>query len=323
VNNVAMDSLFWQTQVAVSEAGTMAFIPGSDRGIGKIVSRDTQGAEREVVTEPMMYSVIDLSFDDRLMAVHIGDVEDHVWVFDMDRREGRRLPGSEGYGWPKFSREDTIALSSLYQGAETIILAAELDGRPPRQLLKSSDVFAYVGDWSPSGDQLTISNWKDGGSVGLLPVDESAQLEFLSDHGEDWGAVFSPDGRWLAYSSNETGRYEIWIRPSDGTGNRRQLSVNGGIEGVWCPCGKVFYRRGEEIWATSVDLDPDPQIGSEELQFTMPDFLDTPGRSYDVSSDGELLYYVKLAEPPINDRIHVISNWLGTIDVAADAAAPQ
>ena len=155
-----------------------------------------------------------------------------------------------------------------------------------------------------------MTEWQAGGRAGRMLLNDDFRVEWLEGHDGDWGTVYSPDGKWLAYNSHQTGRYEIWIRPSDGSGSPRQLSVNGGIEVVWCPCGDVFYRRGDEIWSSSVNLDDSPEMGPEMLSFTMQDFLDTPGRSFDVSSDGHNLYYVQLAEPAIDDRIHIITNWL-------------
>ena len=90
---------------------------------------------------------------------------------------------------------------------------------------------------------------------------------------------------------------------------RRQLSVKGGIEPVWCDCGEIFFRRGNQFWSTAIQLNPVLTFGPEQHVFTVTDFIDTPGRSYDVSSDGETLFTIKRAEPAVDDRIYVIANW--------------
>lgn len=324
LGDIAVDSVFSQAQLAVSHSGTLAFVPGSDRGIGRIVQVDRQGRLSAVTPQAMRFGVFDLSADDRKLAVHVGDVEDYVWIFDQGRQEGRKFPGSGGFGWPKFSRDGDLAFTSLDQMSRTAIRTARTDGAAPASEQVFPGFRGYVSDWAPSGDLLSVNQWEEGGTVGLLAMGEDPAIESMGGHGGDWGAVFSPEGDWLAYSSIQTGRYEAWIRPADGSGTERQLSVNGGIEPIWCPCGEIFFRRGDEIWASAIDLGGDPVVAPAELRFVMRDFLDTPGRSYDVSSDGETLYYVQLAEPAIDDRIHVISNWPALVgDAAAGGAEIQ
>jgi hypothetical protein len=91
--------------------------------------------------------------------------------------------------------------------------------------------------------------------------------------------------------------------------NRRQLSTGGGVEPVWCSCGEIFFRRGNQFFSSAVRTGPELRAEPARLAFEVRDFVDTPGKSFDVSSDGRTLYVVKRAEPAINDRIHVISNW--------------
>lgn len=313
LQEAAVDSLFGQAQVAWSPSGTLAYVPGKDRGIGLVVSVDRQNVEHPLPIAPQKFSVLDLSDDDRELAVHIADVKDYVWIYDVARQEGRKLAGSEGFGSPKFSPSGMLAFSSVDAAPGTRLMRASTDGSVLSHVNDIPDAIGMVSDWSPEGDLLAISDWANGG-IGLMRGDGRDEVRWLSRHRGDWGAVFSPDGRWIAYSSNQTGRYEIWIR-SAGDGNpRRQLSVNGGLEPVWCPCGKVFFRRGNQFWASEVRMDDGLSFGPEELHFAVSDFLDTPGRSYDVSSDGQTLYTVKRAEPSLGDRIHLLANWLDNLD---------
>ena len=308
-----MDSLFREMQISVSASGALAFVPGADRGIGRLVAVDRENVERTLASASQKYSALDLSTDDRLLAVHMADVKDYVWVYDLERQEGRKVVGSSGYGFPKFSPDRSLAFIAVWAMDETSVMIGSTDGAAPRMVYEFSEPAGAISDWSPAGDMLAVSNWTRGG-VGLLAVDGQDAIQWLTDRSGDWGAVFSPDGQWLAYSSNETGRYEIWVLSIANPGLRRQLSVNGGIEAVWCPCGKVFFRRGDQFWASTVSLDTELDIGPEELQFTVRDFLDTPGRSYDVSSDGQTLFTVKRAEPTIEGRLHIMSNWLKDLE---------
>jgi serine/threonine-protein kinase len=313
LQGAAMDSLFGVMQISASASGALAFVPGADRGIGRLVAVDRKNVERALASAPQKYGALDLNTDDRLLAVHMADVKDYVSVYDLERQEGRKVVGSSGYGFPKFSPDRSLAFTLASSPDETTVMIGSTDGAAPRLVYESSESHGVISDWSPAGDMLTISNWPPRG-VGLLAVDGQAAIQWLTDKTGDWGAVFSPDGQWLAYDSDETGRSEIWVLSIANPGLRRQLSVNGGIEPVWCPCGKVFFRRGDQFWASTVSLDTELDIGPEELQFTVRDFLDTPGRSYDVSSDGQTLFTVRRAEPTIEGRLHIMSNWLKDLE---------
>ena len=120
---------------------------------------------------------------------------------------------------------------------------------------------------------------------------------------------FSPDGRWPAYTSDESGRNEIWIASYPDFDKRSQLSTGGGLEPVWCRFGEIFFRRGNQFFSSAVQSGSNFRATPARLVFEVSDFLDTPGRSYDISSDGQTLYVVKRAEPAVNDQIHVIANW--------------
>jgi hypothetical protein len=308
-NGLALDSVFYNAQFAVSKSGVLAFVPGSDNGLGQIVSMDRESRMEIITPEIRKYGVLDLAFDDETLAVHIGDITDHVLVYDLERKVGRKLPGSDGFGWPQISRKGDIALANLNQATATVIRIGHLEREAGEQSIDLDGLHGYIADWSADGESLSMHEWENGGRLARLDRTGDTGPQWLEGEDGDWGAVFSPDGLWLAYSSNQSGRYEIWIRPADGSGTPRQLSANGGIEAVWCPCGEIYYRRGDDIWATKVNFNDGWEFGAESLAFAMSDFLDTPGRSFDVSSDGKTLYYVKLAESVINDRIHVISNF--------------
>ncbi|MDX1555372.1 MAG: hypothetical protein R3212_05045 [Xanthomonadales bacterium] len=310
---IALDSIFYRAQVAISESGALAFVPGADSGVGRIVRQMQRGGAEIVTPEPLKYGVFDLGHDDQTLAIHVGDVADYVWILDLPSRNGRKLPGSDGFGWPVTSPTGDTAMVGLDQPSDTNIRLGHFDRTANERDIELPGLNAYAMDFSNDGGTLSLTAWEDGGRIGRLPLGDRPAVEWIDGANGDWGAVYSPDGNWLAYASIQTGRYEIWIRPADGTGTPRQLSVNGGIEPVWCDCGEVYYRRGEEIWSTAVVTGERPETGSEALAFTMTDFLDTPGRSYDVSSDGLTLYYVQLAEPAVNDRVHVITHFLGTV----------
>ena len=213
VRGVAMDSFFAQVQVAVSRAGSLVFVPGGDRALGTIATVDRDGKEEILPIEPRIFGVFDLSDDDRLLALHVGDINDYVWIHDLESGEGRRLAGSTDDGWPF---------------------------------------------WSHGGDRL----------------------------------AFTRQGKPL-----------LKLMVQDVEGGR--------------PARQIFFANSNGWSALPVTTEPELDIGPPRLAF-QAEFLDTPGLSYDVSSDGQRLYILKSVAPTVRDRIHVVAN----LDVELERLAP-
>ncbi len=322
LSGVATDSLFGHMQLAASASGTLAFVPGTDRSIGRIVMIDRSGGEQVLPPVSQKYGVIDLSADDRFLAVHMPDVTDHVWVYDLERDEGRKIVGSERGLGAKWNIDGTaLAFSAGIYGDDSqwsLMIQQMTGGEAPRALSTVLTSGTRVSSWSPDGKVIAIEQWPV--RRGLVSVSEPDTIRWVDSPGVvQWGAVFSPDGQWIAYTSDESGRQEIWLQSYPDGGFRQQLSIDGGVEPVWCgDCGEIFFRgpgdaqrprSGQAFFAAP--LIPGPELAWEppRVVFSVGDFLETPGRSYDVSSDGQRLFVLKRAEPVANDRVHVIANW--------------
>jgi len=128
--------------------------------------------------------------------------------------------------------------------------------------------------------------------------------------------MFSPDGRLLAYMSNETGRDEIYVVPFSVTGPRgkKQVSVGGGAEPLWAPKGnELFYRNGDQMMAVVIETEPELSVGTPRLLFEgrfLPVLSgDDPGGSYAISPDGERFLMIKREQDLVPTEIIVILNW--------------
>ena len=125
----------------------------------------------------------------------------------------------------------------------------------------------------------------------------------------EWGLTFSPDGRLMAYTSDESGRYDVYVQPYPPTGPKFQISTGGGEEPHWSPRGdELFYRNGNEWMRAVVTTEPELEISRPQLLF-QGNYLNVPGPSYDVSPDGERFL---LLQPPYQDpptELHLIVNW--------------
>jgi Tol biopolymer transport system component len=173
-----------------------------------------------------------------------------------------------------------------------------------------------AGFLSPDGQTLAFS--KSGPSTGsdiwvLSLKGERKAQPFLQTPANESGALFSPDGYWLAYQSDESDRWEICVRPFPGPGGKVQISTEGGVEPVWARNGReLFYRNGDKMMAVGVETKPTFTAAKPKLLFerhyepSPQSFL----ANYDVSPDGQRFLMVKASEQEeASTQINVVLNW--------------
>ena len=170
---------------------------------------------------------------------------------------------------------------------------------------------ALAPHWSPDGQTLAfleidpdtgdydIVRWRDGNVTPLAagPFNEGVPR-------------FSPDGRWLAYMSDESGRNEIYVQAYPGPGEKWTLSTDGGTEPVWSRDGReLFYRNGYQMMVVPIQSDPVFRPGAPQLLFEGP-FETNPGGypNYDVTLDGSRFIMIETETTGLNE-IHVVLNW--------------
>jgi hypothetical protein len=148
------------------------------------------------------------------------------------------------------------------------------------------------------------------------------EFVLTGNYDEDAG-VFSPDGRWVAYASTETGQREIYITPHPGPGGRQRVSSDGGREPVWAANGELFYRSLDrrQLFSTLVKTTPELEFEEPKALFRAG-FVDEPGpqgapptADYDVTEDGQRFLMVGSdpGSPQPRARINVLLNWQGAL----------
>ena len=130
------------------------------------------------------------------------------------------------------------------------------------------------------------------------------------------GAAFSPDGRWIAYSSDESGRDEVYLQPYPGPGGKVTISTDGGRSPAWSASGReLFYRNGPRMMAVTIETSPVLRIGSQRMLFEGNFLLEDDGagaNNYDVAPDGRFLMIQLKTESTsetARPQINVIVNW--------------
>ncbi len=216
--------------------------------------------------------------------------------------------------WTPDGKQVTFT-SGMSEGVPTLSWRPADRSGPQEPLL---DRGGLPTSWSPDGQTLAFSDLAHpvtGDDIWMLRLeDEQEPWAFLDTEFDEIGAMFSPDGRWLAYMSNETGRDEVYVQPFSVSGPRgtKQISVGGGTEPVWAPDSReLFYRNGDKMMAVAIETEPELSVGTPRLLFEER-FLHGPPwarRNYDISPDGQRFLMIKREQDLVPTEIIVVLNW--------------
>ena len=183
------------------------------------------------------------------------------------------------------------------------------------RLATSGENGLYPSSWSADGERLVfVEERLDGNDdIELLESRSGRVTSFLNSKYNERYPAISPDGRWIAYTSDETKREEVYVRPFPGPGGRWQVSGDSGIQPLWSKNGKqLFYRKQDQVWAVDVQTDSGFSISNRRMLFARPDYeLGGPIRSYDLSLDGQRFLVVKKEQrkpTPVTEMI-LVQNW--------------
>ncbi|HUF49629.1 MAG TPA: protein kinase [Longimicrobiales bacterium] len=304
----AMESLFGMLHASSSDNGTLAYAPGGDLSVGRLSWVDRQGNIEDLPTPERIYGVVDLSPDDQLLAVHVADIKDYVWIWDFTRQEGRRIAHPDAEGFPSWSSDGQWLAASSFDsaGRRPMLHQIGAGGRAGEGRALNSEP-GVVTSWSPDSRRVAMYHYPTSHSVDEVTGAAAGPRQ------EGTFPAFSPDGKWIIYTSDQAGGSEVFLRSYPEGREAGQISQGGGTEPRWLPSGELFYRSGRIWYSTRVSLDGTPDWESPRRVFDAQ-FIDTPGLSYDVSRDGQRLMIVRRVATVEQTRLQIITNWTARLE---------
>ncbi|HSC26063.1 MAG TPA: hypothetical protein VLD67_02245, partial [Vicinamibacterales bacterium] len=299
---------------AITRDGTLVFVPGAAGPERGLVWVDREGQVSSLIETREDYWLPRLSPDGNRLAVGIGS---DLWVFALGRLTRTRITfGSTStlfpYTWSSDGRRITFSKVEKKVGLDIYSVSADGTGQP--QLIAESEHRQWATSWSPDGNTMALYEQHPvtQRDIWILPG-KGQRTAFLATPFQERAARFSPDGRWLAYVSNDSGRDEVYVRPYPGPGEKITVSTDGGSEPVWSANGReIFYRNGERMMAAPIEDVPAFAVGRPQLLFTGgfdPDRgSGSANASYDVTRDGKR--FVMITPPAASSHIIVVLNWV-------------
>jgi eukaryotic-like serine/threonine-protein kinase len=309
-------------QFAIAPTGTLAWVPRPvppDRQ-SVLVTIDQQGRVTPLPGPPQEYGQVRVSPDGRQLVAEVGTTGgDQLWSYDLTRSTSGVLVGDGDATFPVWSPDSQRIVFKWLKDGRYALAARRLDGPAVPQVVVSGEFIP--ASFTPDGRQVVAMREAptpseravvvtiDNGTVSPLPLLQS-DIPSL----RETGLALSPDGRWLAYETLETGQDQVYVRPYPGPGPP-QTVAEFGCCAVWNPMGReLFYLGSPEMMAVALAPGSPPRFGKPRTLFKHPGVTmgGEPMRLFDVAPDGQRFYAaqeVESSSPPPVTHINLVLNW--------------
>jgi serine/threonine-protein kinase len=306
-------------QFAISDSGCLVYAEGGilpDRQ-DSLVWVDRRGIEEPVTDLRFSFGGPHLSPDGQKIVYDADTRENQVWIHDLIRGTNRRLTeGGRAFG-PLWTPDGMRCVFSWHESQAGNLFWQPYNVSLPMERLTRSPYDQMPGSWSSDGKTLAflelhpdpVYNW----DILLLDTVSRRVTPLVCSQLDEVYPDISPDGRWIAYVSNDSGRREVFVRSFLDLGPKLQVSIQGGAEVLWARNGKeLFYRSGDQIWVADVRTDDGLTTTKPRILFEKPGFRTSfPIRNWNLSLDGQRFLMVKIGakEPTPVTELILIQNW--------------
>ena len=315
---------------ACSNSGTLVYVTGTT-GAGALPQHtlvwvDRNGKEEPLAAPPNTYEHPKISPDGKRVALTIRDTGGRdIWIWDLVRKTMTRLTFDKKNNdfslWTPDGKR--IVYYSTREGRGSVYWKAADGTGEDEKLGSAPDRGLMPWSWSHDGKTLVMEELSAGRiyDIGMLSMEGDRSRKPLLQHEKykEMRPQISPDGRWMAYMSNESGQDEVYVRPFPEVNKGRwQVSTGSGNSPLWSPNGReLFYLSSDSVMAVAVQTEPSFSLGTPKALFrlTYAGVSSTTGMPWDISPDGKRFLMMKevestgkpAAEAP--RKINIVLNW--------------
>ncbi|MGE5414027.1 MAG: TolB family protein, partial [Syntrophomonadaceae bacterium] len=306
----------------VSSTGILAYqTSDAAPGLAQLTWFDRSGNRLGTVGEPRVYEGVRRSPDGRRAAVEVWreGLSKEIWLVEFSAGLGQRITSggwAESPAWCPDGRR--IAYAAELSPGRYEIREKNLAESGREEALFRGERYDWTGDWSSDGHSILLTSLKPGSGqrffLSLLSLPERKVTPWLVTEADERDPVFSPDGRWEAHGSNESGLYEIYVRPFPGPGGRWQMSRSAGSQARWRGDGRELFYLSSDGRVMSVEAKATPsgfEAGPPKVLFEAPVAKPVlyPSARFDVSADGQRFLIACPVGGPSSPPLTVMVNW--------------
>jgi Tol biopolymer transport system component len=308
-------------QASVSANGVLVLVEGGANR--RLTWFDRAGKKLGTLDPPGIYNVPRISRDDQRLAVARLDPQTQnfdIYLFDLARKTEQRFtidPGVDGY--PLWSPDGSrIVWTSNRDGAGNLYWKAASGAGPDEALYRSAYHKAAL-DWSADGRFILYveADPQTNQDLWVLPLEGGKPWPWLKTQFAESFGRFSPDGKWIAYPSNESGRNEIYLQAfvpgAPASGGSRRLSTNGGTNPLWRRDGRELYylSADNKLMVVEVTLGEEVKYGTPKELFALDSLrVETIGRGRAMTGDGQRFLFTTIEEETSLPPFTVVQNWM-------------
>ncbi len=294
-----------------ADDGTVVYAPyDATSELRRVFSVDRHGNATLLLDDERLYQSVRFSPDGEQVLVATGDyLANDLWLVNVARKSWSRVAPEGKNMSPIWSRTgDQIFFASNRSGMYNVF-SMPVDGSGAARQITNREYWPFPCSISPDGRTLIVAVQHPVTSYDLWTIDLSTGREsplLVGPYDQPY-AVFSPDGHWIAYMSNESGRSEIYVQHFPATGRRWLVSRDGGAGPVW-QRNEIFFRSGKKMMVANVSTQPALVIATPRELFE-GDY----DAGYDLSPDGQRFVMLKRSRPPAQPQLNVILGAAGDI----------
>lgn len=298
----------------IASDGTLVYVPGDSAR--QLVWVDRKGGVQPLGFPPRPYETPRLSPEGQRLALTIREENHDVWSYELARETSMRLTTAPGEDETPVWLPDgkRLVFAGDRPGGSNLLLKLADGSATEEKLLEIRGGHRHTDSVSPDGLILAFHEIspQTGGDIWVLSLQgDRKPRPFLQTPSNEIGARFSPDGRWIAYMSNESGQSEVYVQAFPGPGGKWKISTEGGVEPVWSRSSReLFYRNGDQMMAVDVAAQPAFNASKPRVLFK-GQFDNIPWEAnYDVSADGQRFLMIQAEETIAGaSKIQVVLNW--------------